>query len=77
MEEGLKLTLEDLKCTETSVYFPCNMFSSYELDTNNDISFKISLKVFTECLNIFGDDGNPSMKLSYKGSGSPLCLVCV
>ncbi|KAK9879217.1 hypothetical protein WA026_004062 [Henosepilachna vigintioctopunctata] len=74
MEEGLKLTLEEMKCTETSVYFPCNMFSSYMIDQNEDISFKISLKVLTECLNIFGDDGNPSLKFTYKSIGSPLCL---
>ncbi|XP_045482978.1 cell cycle checkpoint protein RAD1-like [Harmonia axyridis] len=75
MEEGLKITLEEMKCTETSVYFPCNMFSLYELKSDEDISFKINLKVFTECLNIFGDDGNSSLKLSYKNPGAPLSLV--
>ncbi|KAL3279420.1 hypothetical protein HHI36_016931 [Cryptolaemus montrouzieri] len=74
MEEGLKLTLEEIKCTETSVYFPCNMFSTYEIYSTEDITFKISLKVFTECLNIFGDEGNPSLKLIYEDIGGPLCL---
>jgi hypothetical protein len=75
MEEGLKLTLEEMKNVETSAYVPRNMFSTYRLVEKQEIIFKISMKVFTECLNIYGDEGNPSVKLSYKAPGSPLCLV--
>lgn len=77
MEEGLKLTVEEMKCVETTAYIPCEMFSSYTVKANEDIKFKLSLKVLTECLHIFGDDGNPSLKLSYSDTGSPLCLVYV
>jgi cell cycle checkpoint protein len=75
MEEGLKLTLEEMKNVEISAYVPRNMFSTYRLVEKQEIIFKISMKVFTECLNIYGDEGNPSVKLSYKAPGSPLCLV--
>lgn len=75
MEEGLKLTLEEMKCIETTAYIPCDLFSSYHIDTEQDIKFKINLKIFTECLFIFGDDGNPSLKMSYKDLGSPLRLM--
>lgn len=64
-----------MKCVETSAYIPSNLFTSYYIDTNVDIKFKLSLKVLTECLHIYGDDGNPSLKMTYKGLGSPLCLV--
>ncbi|XP_019871032.2 cell cycle checkpoint protein RAD1 [Aethina tumida] len=75
MEQGLKVTLEEMKCIETSAYVPCNLFSMYQIDDKEDIMFKINLKTLTEVLNIFGDDGNPSLKLSYKSVGSPLSLL--
>ncbi|KAK9743608.1 Repair protein Rad1/Rec1/Rad17 [Popillia japonica] len=74
-EEGLKVTVEEMKCVETSAYIPASLFSSYHVDTTEDIQFKISLKVLTECLHIYGDDGSSSLKLSYEALGSPLCLV--
>lgn len=77
MEEGLKFTLDDTKSVETSAYIPRNMFTSYRVDKEQDIVFKMSMKVFTECLNIFGDEGNPTIKMTYKETGSPLCLVYV
>ncbi|CAH0553748.1 unnamed protein product [Brassicogethes aeneus] len=75
MEQGLKVTLEEMKCTETSAYLPCNLFTVYKLNSDEEIKFKISLKTFTEILNIYGDDGNPSLKLSYKSVGSTLNLL--
>lgn len=75
MEEGLKVTVEEMRSVETSAYIPSNLFNSYDIDTSEDIKFKISLKILTECLNIYGDDGSCSLKLSYKAQDSPLCLV--
>ncbi|KAJ8967127.1 hypothetical protein NQ314_003079 [Rhamnusium bicolor] len=75
MEEGLKVTLDEMKCVETSAYIPCNMFSFYHIDNNENIMCKINLKTLVEILNIFGDEGNPNLKLTYKSIGSPLCLV--
>lgn len=74
-EEGLKFTLEEMKNVEISAYVPRNMFSDYTIAEHQDIVFKISMKVFTECLNIFGDEGNPIMKLIYRTVGDPLCLM--
>lgn len=64
-----------MRCTQTVVYIPNKIFSSYHVTPDKDIKFKISLKVFTECLHIYGEDGNPSLRMSYKGYGTPLCLV--
>lgn len=75
MKEGLKITTEEMKCTETSFYIPSNMFTSYLVNVEVDVKFKISLKLFTECLYIYGDDGNPSLKMSYKDFGEPLSLM--
>lgn len=74
-EEGLQLALEEMRCVETKVYIPNNMFATFRVDSNVEIKFRISLKVFTECLHIFGEDGNPSLRMTYKGDGFPLCLM--
>lgn len=76
-DEGLQLTLEEMRCSETIVYVPSSMFSSYYVAPDEDVKFKISIKVFTDCLHIFGEDGNPKVKMSYRGEGSSLCLVYV
>ncbi|XP_066150473.1 cell cycle checkpoint protein RAD1 [Euwallacea fornicatus] len=75
MEEGLKVTLEEMKYIETSAYIPRTMFSLYHIIDTKDNIFKINLKTFTDILNIFGDDSNPSLKLTFKASGSPLCVI--
>lgn len=64
-----------MRCVETSAYMLSNVFSSYTIGTDDEIKFKINLKVFIECLHIYGEDGNVSLKMTYKGSGSPLYLV--
>ncbi|XP_076250443.1 radiation insensitive 1 isoform X2 [Rhynchophorus ferrugineus] len=75
MEEGLKITVDEMRCIEVSAYLPCNIFTKYHVDTKADIIFKINLKVLTDILNIFGDDGNSSLSLSYKSNGAPLYLI--
>lgn len=75
MEEGLKLTLDEMKCIETSVYIPSSVFTDYNINSNQDIIFKINLKTLVEILNIFGDEGNPNIKLSYNSVGAPLSIV--
>lgn len=75
-DEGLQLALEEMRCVETKVYIPNNMFATFRVSNSNvEIKFRISLKVFTECLHIFGEDGNPSLRMTYKGDGAPLCLM--
>ncbi|KAJ8951498.1 hypothetical protein NQ318_000194 [Aromia moschata] len=75
MPEGLKITLDEMKCAEVSVTIPRDMFSMYNVDGSEEVIFKVSLKTLVDVLNIFGDDGNPNLKLTYKSMGSPLCLV--
>lgn len=75
MEEGLKVTLEEMRSVEISSYIPVSIFSSYKIDSSNEIIFKVSFKTLVEILNIFGDEGNPSLKMSYKAVGDPLCLM--
>lgn len=75
MEEGLKITLSDNKCSETSIYIPQSAFSTYKIKDNSDVKFKVSLKVLTECLHIFGDEGHSMLKMSYKKLGDPLILM--
>ncbi|CAG9769551.1 unnamed protein product [Ceutorhynchus assimilis] len=73
-EEGLKVTLDEMRCIETSVYIPANIFSMYHIADVDDIKFKINLNTLTNILNIFDDDGT-TLKLTYKSVGSPLCVT--
>lgn len=77
MEEGFKVTVDDVKTIQTSAYIPNDVFVSYKLSTTSDEpeKFKISLKLFTEFLNMFGDDQNHLLKIIYKAYGSPLLLL--
>lgn len=75
MQEGLKVTLEEMRCVEISAYIPVGMFSFYKIQSSQDITFKVSFKTLVEILNIFGEERNPSLQMSYKSSGEPLYLV--
>ena len=76
-EEGLKIIIEDSKSTQIVIYLPTNLFLSFVANkpTDGTVKFSISLKVLTECLNIFGDENNSSLKLSYKADGYPLVIM--
>lgn len=75
MEEGLKVTLEEMRFGEISSYIPATVFSSYEVDSSKEVIFKVSFKTFVEILNIFGEEGNPTVKMSYEATGEPLHLM--
>ncbi|XP_065156955.1 uncharacterized protein Rad1 [Atheta coriaria] len=75
MEEGLKIVIENSKSSEIAIYLPSELFSHYHIDNEADVMFKIQLKRFIDCLHIFGDEGNPSMKLSYRQEGAPFILI--
>ncbi|KAF5277562.1 hypothetical protein FQA39_LY18453 [Lamprigera yunnana] len=75
MNEGVKVTIEEMKCAETTAYIPVEVFASYTLKSQEDIKFKLSLKILTECLHIYEDETNHSLKMTYRGSGFPLCLL--
>ncbi|KAJ0172964.1 hypothetical protein K1T71_011140 [Dendrolimus kikuchii] len=75
LPDGLKLTVEEGKCVQASAYVPAENFTEYNVRDDVDIIFKISLAVLSECLNIFGSCEESSLKMYYKGEGSPLLLV--
>lgn len=74
MTQGLKITLDEMKSVETSVYIPVNVFTSYHVDSD-DIKFKINIKIFAECLSLFEEDVNRYLKLTFRGEGSPLYMI--
>lgn len=77
MEEGFKVTVEDMKCSQNSAYIPSDVFTKYNFksDEEHPEKFRVSLTSFTEVLNIFGDDTNHTLKIIYKAPGSPLALL--
>lgn len=76
-EEGFKVTVEDVRSMLTSAYIPVDVFGSYELNLPSDEPerFKISLKLLTEFVNIYGDDSSHTLKIIYKETGAPLSLL--
>lgn len=75
LPEGLKLTVEEGKCVQASAYVPSDNFTEYHVRDDVDVMFKISIAVLSECLNIFGSGEESSLKMYYRGEGSPLLLV--
>lgn len=73
-EDGLKAVVEESKYVQASFYVTRSCFSEYRLLGPEDISIRLNLSVFTDCLSIFA---NPecSMKILYKGTGAPLVLI--
>lgn len=69
------MTLDEMRCMETSAYIPREMFTMYQVTESEQNIFKVNLKTLTDILNIFGDDSHPNLKLTFKSRGSPLRLV--
>jgi len=76
--DGLKVTVEDSKCVQANAFIQADMFQQFVL-SEEMISFKISLTVLLDCLNIFGSGGTPgahtALKMCYAGRGHPLVMV--
>lgn len=72
-EDGLKCIIED-STVQATLYVTRACFSEFRLTGTDEISIRLNLSAFTDCLSIFA---NPdcSMKIIYKGSGAPLMLV--
>lgn len=73
-EDGLKAVVEESKFVQATLYVTRACFSEFRLLGTEDVSIRLSLSVFTDCLSIFA---NPDccMKIIYKGAGAPLMLV--
>lgn len=73
-EDGLKAVVEESKYVQATLYVTRACFSEFRLLGTEDVSIRVNLSVFTDCLSIFA---NPdcSMKIIYKGAGAPLMLV--
>lgn len=73
-EDGLKAVVEESKYVQATLYVTRACFSEFRLLGTEDISIRLNLSVFTDCLSIFA---NPDccMKIIYKGASAPLMLV--
>lgn len=73
-EDGFKAVVEESRYVQASLYVTRNCFSEFRLLGDEDVSIRLNLSVFTDCLSIFA---NPDccMKIIYKGCGAPLMLV--
>lgn len=75
---GIKVTVEDSKCVQANAFIQEGVFHYFNVK-DEQITFKINLTVFLECLTIFGSTSMPgistSLKMCYAGYGCPLVLV--
>lgn len=73
-DNGLKAVVQDAKYLQGTVYVNRSCFSEYNL--LEDTIIRINLAVLCDCLSIFANSGvDCSMKMIYKGDGSPLILI--
>lgn len=73
-EDGFKAIVEESRYVQASLYVTRSCFSEFRMLGDEDVSIRLNLSVFTDCLSIFA---NPDccMKIIYKGAGAPLMLV--
>lgn len=78
LENGLKISCEDAKCTQGVAFVHADLFQDYSVK-EDCILIKINLAILIECLNIFGSTGtaglSTALKLCYEGYGHPLMLM--
>ncbi|XP_076175496.1 cell cycle checkpoint protein RAD1 isoform X5 [Ptiloglossa arizonensis] len=77
-ENGLKVTVEDSKCMQASIYIPSYVFQEFKL--KEDVIFCINLNVLVECLcmfwsNINSQGSSVALQLFYKGAGHPVTVL--
>lgn len=66
-ENGLKITVEDAKCMQATVYIPSAVFDEFEL--KEDVIFSISVNILIECLCMFwpaSQDNSVAVQIFYK-----------
>ncbi|XP_074635306.1 cell cycle checkpoint protein RAD1-like isoform X1 [Acropora palmata] len=75
---GLKFTVEDAKCVQANAFVQSGIFQEYTFKEES-ATFRISLNVLLECLNIFGSSKDTAtftaLKMCYAGYGYPLILM--
>lgn len=72
--DGFKAIVEESKYVQASMYVTRPCFSEYQLMGDEDLTIRLNLSVFTDCMSIFA---NPDccMKMMYKGASAPFVLV--
>ncbi|XP_043463821.1 cell cycle checkpoint protein RAD1 isoform X1 [Leptopilina heterotoma] len=77
-ENGIKITVEDAKCMQATVYLPISVFQEFVL--NEDVIFQINLNALVDCLCMYWSSINTqgsvvALQMSYKGNGNPVVLL--
>lgn len=73
-ENGLRIIVDDQNCLQAIAYVKAEIFSHYVLQTQA-VTFRISIGVLAECLNVFGVSSNTALKMTYDGHGEPLKVL--
>lgn len=73
-EDGFKAVVEESKYVQASLYVTRACFSEFRLLGDDDVSIRLNLTAFTNCLSMFANPDS-CMKMIYKGPDAPLMLV--
>lgn len=79
--EGIKVTVEDMKCLQANAYLEISLFDEYKISRkpNEDfVKFTGNLSVILDCLSILYNSttgGVTALIISYKGEGHPIKLL--
>ncbi|XP_037940851.1 cell cycle checkpoint protein RAD1-like [Teleopsis dalmanni] len=71
-DDGFRVTVENGKTIQASLFITMSCFSEYHVD--GIVNFSINMNVISECLGIFSAT-NCSIKMFYKGHSAPLIIV--
>jgi cell cycle checkpoint protein len=78
LENGLKISCEDAKCTQGIAFVHSDLFQEYSVK-QDCVCIKINLSILIECLNIFGSVSisgiTTALHIKYEGYGHPLILL--
>ncbi|KAK6643776.1 hypothetical protein RUM43_000039 [Polyplax serrata] len=79
--EGIKVTVEDMKCLQANAYLEVSLFEKYNVTKKPDedfVKFTVNLSVVLDCLSILhnsGVGGATALVITYKGEGYPIILL--
>lgn len=78
LENGLKISCEDAKCTQGIAFVHSDLFQEYSVK-EECVCIRVNLTILIECLNIFGSVSlsgvSTALKICYEGYGHPLTLL--
>jgi len=79
--DGIKVTVEDSRSMQITALMQAHFFEEFVLregrgdeENSSELAFSIKLNILISCLDMYGENDFPQVKICYKGFGNPLQL---